>query len=159
MPLCKEFEEKMIKYLWRTRAVSSRPASSTFPTAHYQQQQYQHHISPSETSRDQGSQTALDEKTSADGHVPTEAVSPPQRYWWNWKLQPRPSTATNANPSTSSDPEKGGKRTERKLVMIGPIYAGCGAALAACWYKFRSFPCFLSCLLFLLVFPFLFFNG
>jgi len=49
----------------------------------------------------------------------------------------------------AGDPEKGGKRTERKLVMIGPIYAGCGAAMAACGYQFFLLNFFLSSLVFL----------
>ena len=135
----------MIKYLWRTRRVSTRPESvSAIPTVHRQQQQ-QHQISPV-TSIDEGSQAELDEKTFADLQVPPKAAAVPQRHWWSWKLQPRSSTTANANPSpTSSDPEKGGKRTERKLLLIGPIYAGCGAALAACGYKFSFI--FLSYLL------------
>ena len=96
-------------------------------------------ITPSATSIDEESQEAeLDEKTSVDVLNPTKAAAP-KRHWWSWKLQPRSSTTTDENPSaTSSDPEKGGKRTERKLVMIGPVYAGCGAAMAACAYKFYS---------------------
>jgi hypothetical protein len=139
MPLCKEFEEKMIKYLWKTRRVSSRPLSaSTLPTVHHQHPEQQHQISPSVISIDEESQAELDEKIFADVQVPSEAATVSQRHWWSWRLQP-PSTTTNANPSaTSSDPEKGGKQTERKLVMIGPIYAGCGAAMAACGYKFFS---------------------
>ena len=95
---------------------------------------------PSETSIDEHSQSELDEKSSGDLQNLTKATASPQRNWWSWKLQPRSSTTTHENPSaTSSDPEKGGKQTERKLVLIGPIYAGCGAALAACAYKFHSF--------------------
>ena len=130
----------MIKYLWKTRRVSSRPLSaSTFPTVHHQQQpEQQHQISPSVTSIDEKSQAELDEKISADVQAPREAATLSQRHWWSWRLQP-PSTTTTANPSaTSSDPEKGGKQTERKLVMIGPIYAGCGAAMAACGYTSLS---------------------
>jgi hypothetical protein len=123
MPLCKEFEQKMIKYLWKTRSVSPRPFSSasTF-SALDQQQQQQLGITPSVTSIDD--EVELDEKPSADVENSTKTAAAPQRHWWSsWKLQPRSSTTKDANPS---DPEKGGKRTERKLVLIGPIYAGCG---------------------------------
>ena len=105
-------------------------------------------ITPSATSIDEESQAELNEKSSTDVLNPTKATAP-QRHWWSWKLQPRSSATTDENLSaTSSDPEKGGKRTERKLVMIGPIYAGCGAAMAACAYKFHF--SFFFCLLFLL---------
>ena len=120
--------------------MSSRPASSvsTFPSVRHQYQ-----VTPSVTSRDEGSQPEFNEKSSADVQVSTGAATTtaaaPQRRWWSWRLQPRPVTATDTNSSdTPSDPEKGGKRTERKLVMIGPIYAGCGAAMAACEYKSHS---------------------
>jgi hypothetical protein len=131
MPLCKEFEQKLIKYLWRTRSVSPRPFSSASTFSAVDQQLG---ITPSVTSIDEESQAELNEKSSADVQNPTEAA--PQRHWWSWKLLPRSSTTKDENP-TSSDPEKGGKRTERKLVMLGPIYAGCGAAMAACAYKFH----------------------
>ena len=133
--------------------MSPRPIStaSTFPVIDQQLG-----ITPSVTSIDEESQSELDEKASADALNPTKAAVP-QRHWWSWKLQPRSSTTTDEKPSaTSSDPEKGGKQTERKLVMIGPVYAGCGAAMAACAYKF--FFIFFICLLVfpLLIFPFSF---
>ena len=147
MPLCKEFEQKMIKYLWRTRSVSTRPFSSASTFSATDQQLG---ITPSATSIDEESQSEHDEKSSVDIKHPTTKAADAansKRHWWSWKLQPRSSTTTDEKTSaTSSDPEKGGKRTERKLVMIGPIYAGCGAAMAACAYEFNLF-------LFLLVFP------
>ena len=115
---------------------SHRPESTaSIPNVQWQQP-------PSLTSRDEGSQAALNEKTSVDAQASTEAAATTtagasRRSWWSWRLQPRPPTA-----SDSSDPEKGGKRPERKLVLIGPIYAGCGAALAVCGYTFySSLPC------------------
>ena len=134
MPLCKEFEQKMIKYLWKTRSVSPRPLSSasTLSAVDQQQQQQQFGITPSVTSIDEeeSQEAELNEKAaSADENSTTKAAGAPQRHWWSWKLQPRSSTTKDVN---LSDPEKGGKRTERKLVLIGPIYAGCGAAMAAC---------------------------
>ena len=123
----------MIKYLWRTRSALPRPFSSASTLSAIDQQLG---IAPSVTSIDEESQTELNEKTSTDIQNSTKATA--QRHWWSWKLQPRTSTTTDENPSaTSSDPEKGGKRTERKLVMIGPIYA-------ACAYKFQFPHFFLS---------------
>ncbi|PPQ78438.1 hypothetical protein CVT25_011883 [Psilocybe cyanescens] len=144
LPLCKEFEEKLIKHIWRTRTVSHRPApsvSSASPTTISV-------VSP------EGSQTALNEKAAVTSvrvdevkPEPEEAVqpasaitladasTPAKRSWWSWKLQPR-SAAAGGSTSSSSDPEKGGKRKERKLVLIGPIYAGMGAAMSACAYLF-----------------------
>ncbi|KAF8163759.1 glycosyl transferase family group 2-domain-containing protein [Crassisporium funariophilum] len=126
IPLCKEFEEKLIKHIWRTRTVSHRPMSSMVSTAP---------TSTSIISRD-GSQAELNEKTpdvlvEAVKKEENHSVSPAsvKKQWWSWKLDPR---AIAVNSSSDSDPEKGaGKRKERKLVMIGPIYAGLGAAMAA----------------------------
>ncbi|KAF9556186.1 hypothetical protein CPC08DRAFT_744026 [Agrocybe pediades] len=126
LPLCKEFEEKLIKHIWQTRTVSHRPAPSvaSVPTL-------ASGISP------EGSQTALNEKAAVEVAVeevkpkkeepqtPQPAPAAKSRPWWSWKLQARPQAAP------SSDNEKGGKRKERKLVLIGPIYAGFGAALSA----------------------------
>ncbi|KAJ7616832.1 glycosyl transferase family group 2-domain-containing protein [Mycena polygramma] len=54
------------------------------------------------------------------------AKKPSTFFGWSWRLQPR------APAPTEGDPEKGGEeRKERKLVLLGPLYAGCGAALAA----------------------------
>lgn len=72
-------------------------------------------------------------KSEKEASQPTPDV-PQKRAWWSWKLQPR------APNQPSGDAEKGGKRKERKLVMIGPIYAGLGAGLAACSF----FPPFTS---------------
>ncbi|EDR01650.1 uncharacterized protein LACBIDRAFT_333051 [Laccaria bicolor S238N-H82] len=57
----------------------------------------------------------------------TEKPPSPKDNWWGWKLKPRNRAALNA------DPEKGapGKREERKLVLIGPMYAALATALAA----------------------------
>lgn len=129
LPLCKEFEEKLIKHIWQTRSVSHRHAPSIASSG-----------PPTQAVSPDGSQTALNEKNvsevaveevkpevdSAQSASAPPPAAPVKRSWWSWKLQPR---APNASPS--SDPEKGGKRRERKLVLIGPIYAGCGAALAA----------------------------
>lgn len=72
---------------------------------------------------------------------PTKAKSPSFLSWW--RLQPRPSTASPAG--AAGDAEKNTAKEERKLVLIGPVYAGLGAGLAACaclfyfWFSLISF--------------------
>ncbi|KAF9473864.1 hypothetical protein BDN70DRAFT_352918 [Pholiota conissans] len=146
IPLCKEFEEKLIKHIWRTR--DTKPAHTT-----------SHRTNPSVTSgitttnasttnasttnavvSPDGSQTALNEKhhaavavvdVAAEEKAETEAPATPvqappaKKSWWSWKLDAHPP------PAPARDAEKGGKRKERKLVLIGPVYAGLGAGLAA----------------------------
>jgi hypothetical protein len=90
MPLCKEFEQKMIKYFWRTSLVSSRPISTASTFSAVDQQLG---ITPSVTSIDEESQSELDEKTSADVQNPSKAAVP--------QLQPRSSTTTDENPSAT----------------------------------------------------------
>ena len=125
IPICKEFEEKLIKHIWRTRTVSHRPSPSISSSA----------ILRDDVSSARGSQVAFNEKaadTKVEEDKSEKEESQPtaqKRAWWSWKLQPRAST------QASGDAEKGNKRKERKLVMIGPVYAGLGAGLAAC-----SFP-------------------
>lgn len=58
----------------------------------------------------------------------TKAKSSSFLSWW--RLQPRPSTASPAG--AAGDAEKNTAKEERKLVLIGPVYAGLGAGLAAC---------------------------
>jgi len=135
IPLCKEFEEKLIKHIWRTRTVSHKPSasiSSALPA------------DVSAITSPGGSQAALNEKIATttvnveevksekEASQPVPAA-PPKRAWWSWKLQPR------APNQPSLDAEKGGKRKERKLVLIGPVYAGLGAGLAACSFFPPSF--------------------
>jgi hypothetical protein len=123
IPICKDFEEKLIKHIWRTRTVSHRPSPS---------------LSRDDLTSARGSQIAFSEKAAVVDTDVEEVKSekeelqptPQKRAWWSWKLQPRAPT------QASGDAEKG-KRKERKLVMIGPVYAGLGAGMSAC--SFTSF--------------------
>ncbi|KAF8891407.1 glycosyl transferase family group 2-domain-containing protein [Infundibulicybe gibba] len=110
MPLCKDFEEKLIKHIWRTRNIARKSVSSQPTTA-----------SPSVSN----SQAELNEKPASEPEIaaPETSKPPPSRKWWSWKLQP-------PSPTASFDPEKG-RRKERKLVLLGPLYAGLGAALSS----------------------------
>lgn len=119
IPLCKEFEEKLIKYIWRTRGAPKRdtntpplldPNSSMSSSANLQPVT--------------SSVTEVSEK-----ETPTQPPPAPRKKsrWWNWKLDSSPPT------NQTSDLEKaGGKRRQhkRKNVLLGPFYAGCGAAMA-----------------------------
>lgn len=128
IPLCKEFEEKLIKHIWRTRTIARKATPSV-----------SHSINPSVAN----SEANLNEKAPATPEaskeqIATEAPQPqqqPQRKWWSWRLNPKDKGAAAKN----TDPEK--KRNVRKLVLLGPFYAGCGAALSACEFYFRfAFP-------------------
>lgn len=151
LPLCKEFEEKLIKHIWRTRDVSARPDSiggasltsgSGIP--------YSSNINIQALSPD-GSQIELNEKSGLDHHIEgvikeepdtsaepssSTTAAPKKGSWWSWKLQSKaPGLAGGSSGASEGDTEKGGIRKERKLVLIGPIYAGLGASLAACAFS------------------------
>ncbi|KAG6911398.1 hypothetical protein DXG01_016495 [Tephrocybe rancida] len=110
VPLCKDFDDKLIKHIWRTRKIVRKsvvPSAPETPAA--------------------GSETALNEKPSQEKQE-EKAPVPPKRSLWSWKLQPKAPQAQ----SEPEDVEKGGrsKKKERKLMLFGPFYAGCGAGLA-----------------------------
>ncbi|KAF9462750.1 glycosyl transferase family group 2-domain-containing protein [Collybia nuda] len=115
MPLCKDFEEKLIKYIWRNRKVG-RKSIVGMPVAHQ--------ATPSNT----GSESNLNEKSASQTDLvaaePSTTKTPAPRKWWSWRLQPQVPV------EPPSDPEKASKRKERKTVLLGPFYAGCGAALS-----------------------------
>ena len=130
IPLCKDFEEKLIKHIWRTRDIARKPLpnSTVVYTSH---------------SRG-GSRAEINEKTDInrdverpdgvnkeEGTEPHQSPSPPRRrsFWNWWRLQPR--AKTSAGSEEGGDPEKS-KNEKRKLVLIGPLYAGCGVGLAGC---------------------------
>jgi len=122
MPLCRDFEEKLIKHIWRTRTIARKESPSISST------------SPSDSNSDEN----LNEKPSDITQIskeqptsePTQLQSPLQHKWWSWRLNPKHKNAV----SKRDDPEK--KQAERKLVLLGPFYAGCGAALSACKFCF-----------------------
>ncbi|KAF9532825.1 glycosyl transferase family group 2-domain-containing protein [Crepidotus variabilis] len=141
IPLCKEFEEKLIKHIWRNRDTLGHRQTVSVTSAGVTQTQ-----TPVVLLSREGSQDDLNEKSDVDleemavvelgrdkeatelekkEEEPKTIQTPSKGSWWSWKLQPRAPT------SPSSDAEKGRKKKERKLVLIGPIYAGIGAAIAA----------------------------
>ncbi|EDR03342.1 uncharacterized protein LACBIDRAFT_331690 [Laccaria bicolor S238N-H82] len=125
IPLCREFEEKLIKHIWRTRAIGRKQTPSLASSLNSSQTREE--VLPELNEKEAEEQSNEDESK-------TEKPSPKDN-WWGWKLKPRNGAAVNA------DPEKGtpGKREERKLVLIGPMYAGLGAALAACTFLLLSY--------------------
>ncbi|KAG6878989.1 hypothetical protein C0992_006047 [Termitomyces sp. T32_za158] len=117
IPLCKDFDEKLIKHIWRTRQIARKSAPPSIVVS-----------SPPDTPSS-ASEVALNEKTP-EAKPEEEAPAPqPEKKssWFSWRLQPK---TREAQPD-ADDAEKGGQRKERKLMLFGPFYAGCGAGLAA----------------------------
>ncbi|KAF7335514.1 hypothetical protein MVEN_02205200 [Mycena venus] len=158
-PLAAEFEEKLIKFIWRTRAsvvpsISSTDVPPTVPAPAARKRDS--HAAPGILASLFGaSQAALSQPDQRSEGTPTRASArsstcpkksfshsaaektnakpqdkPTTIFGWSWRLQPKQSPE-----AASKDPEKGGRGggapKERKLVLLGPLYAGCGAGLAA----------------------------
>ncbi|KAJ7183586.1 glycosyl transferase family group 2-domain-containing protein [Mycena filopes] len=182
-PLAAEFEEKLFKYVWRTRPVGPAitnvrlstqapgvgawvgPVHTHTPALSVQTETG---LSVQEEERQVGE--VQEQELGAEGSTAFLAPASKERYdaspsspasptsptraqaqkpttllGWSWRLQPRPSPSPSANANTAEkvggDAEGGGGGGEegvggegakkRKLVLLGPLYAGCGAGLAA----------------------------
>ena len=112
IPLAREFEEKLIKLVWKNRLAFSAPNSA---------QQ-----SPAATSSNVG----LTEKAEPSTSEPTARDKAPKKSKWRfgWKL----SSKEPAVPK-GQDPEKGtSEYTPRQMRMFAPFYNGLGCALSIC---------------------------
>ncbi|KAJ7723831.1 glycosyl transferase family group 2-domain-containing protein [Mycena maculata] len=141
-PLAAEFEEKLIKHVWRTRAADAGKSTAapgvlaglfTAPSAAASTAD----ITSVANESTAGANSTAYLSPAADANLASSAeesesekpapkpAAPTKILGWSWRLQPRPTPASN-------DAEKGadGEKKERKLVLLGPLYAGCGAALA-----------------------------
>ena len=136
IPLCKEFEEKLIKHIWRTRSVASNGAApsvvgsriSTAPSAAASTTalNFREKIAPPSETEVRVEEVETKPELNNTVSPPAPSAPPPKRQWWSWRLEACPA------PPPASDVEKGAPAKPRKLVLIGPIYAGFGAGLAAC---------------------------
>jgi hypothetical protein len=124
IPHCKDFEEKLAAYVWRTRGKPNRQAHFD-----YEEDEVEGNAPPAYDAAND--QWVPDEKSEEDVPAKVEKMvlsEPPKRkkkHWWSmWKLD---------SPVPEQDTEKA--KEERKLVLLGPFYAGCGAALACCKFQ------------------------
>jgi len=125
LPLCKDFEDKLIKHIWRTRKVARRstfiPPSTADSTNPPSASGSQFDLNPQDESG-----ADLNEKVNPEHAVEANPPVSQKRSWWTWRLQPVATQSSGAN----ADPEKAQRKIPRKLILLGPLYAGCGAALA-----------------------------
>jgi len=121
IPLAHEFEEKLIKLVWKNRLAYSAPNSA------------QQSLVGTTASSNVGSNVGLNEKTESSAPEPTARDKPPTKSKWRfgWKL----SSKDPAVPK-DQDPEKGTPEyIPRRMRMFAPFYNGLGCALSIC----RSF--------------------
>ncbi|KAF7334603.1 Glyco-trans-2-like domain-containing protein [Mycena venus] len=130
VPLCADFEEKLMKLVWRARmnATSSSILTSgsvgTIPSATAS-------VAPSTS--DVNLQT---EKEKAAAQLPsvTEAAAQAQagekkKSKWSWKLGKRAAAASALAPADAEKQESSG-REERPIRLFAPFYGGLGAGLS-----------------------------
>lgn len=139
IPLCKEFEEKLIKHIWRTRSVAahgsgpapslvgSRISSAPSAAASSTALNLREKVAPPSETEVRVEEVETKAERESEPAPAASSAPPPKRPWWSWRLDARPAARPSAN-----DIEKGAPEKPRKLVLIGPIYAGLGAGLAAC---------------------------
>ncbi|KAJ3560835.1 hypothetical protein NP233_g10573 [Leucocoprinus birnbaumii] len=124
VPLCREFNEKLMKYIWRSRAtahsISTSVATSVAPstTASNVNLNQSHNAPPLDAVT-----TAVTSATTSEKVKPeTPQKSRPWKFLgWSW---------TTSKPQVA-DPEKGVDTTSpRPIRLLAPIYGGLGAGLS-----------------------------
>lgn len=118
IPLAREFEEKLIKLVWKNRLAFSAPSSAQQSMA--------------ATSSDVG----LNEKTGSDTLEPTARDKAPKKSKWSfgWKLSSKKSAAPKDGDSEKGVPES----IPRRMRFFAPFYNGLGCALSLCTLFPRS---------------------
>ncbi|KAF9021241.1 hypothetical protein BDZ89DRAFT_1103126 [Hymenopellis radicata] len=124
IPLCADFEEKLMKLVWRVRAKSASAAASVITSTH------------TTTTSTTASDVNLNEKdkeaalTAADAAAAAvlaerEKTAPKTGDGWgfSWKL------SSKAKQGAERDPEKQ-QGEQRPIRMFAPVYGGLGAALS-----------------------------
>ncbi|KAJ6629846.1 glycosyl transferase family group 2-domain-containing protein [Mycena sp. CBHHK59/15] len=128
VPLTADFEEKLMKLVWRARAHGSVAPSVTSTAA------------PSTAASTTASDVNLStEKPSPAAAVPSVAEAAAaaaahekeskKRWWWSWKIGTKAATAPSVK---AGDVEKAAPtgREARPIRLFAPFYGGLGAALA-----------------------------
>ncbi|RDB21975.1 hypothetical protein Hypma_011029 [Hypsizygus marmoreus] len=124
VPLCAEFEEKLMKLVWRSRNAPSSIVTSTNTSA-----------APSTTT----SNVNLNEKNAQQPITATDAMAavalaekeapketPPSKWKWSWRISKKPSSKP-----APADLEKGSSgRKSRPIRLFAPIYNGFGFGMA-----------------------------
>lgn len=132
VPLCKDFEQKLIARVWRSRpAVRSLASSATVPGS-------------SSASTVSGSVVGLNEKAPAfDEEEEKEETTPPLTARDMPKPRSKWSFFGGSSAAAAADPEKGTSSSQRPMRLFAPAYGGIAAALSMCTF-IHSYYVFLS---------------
>jgi len=126
IPMCKEFNEKLMKYVWRTREKIHSTSTSVAPS-----------VAPSATASNMNLNDLQPSSFPGAGARADSAASTPEQTnpqksrtckILDWR---RTTSKTN-----EVDPEKGADLPpSRPMRLLAPIYGGLAAALSLCMYN------------------------
>lgn len=133
VPLCNEFDEKLMKLVWQSRNMVATPSFITSINTS---------SAPSMTASDVNlnekaaiaSDGVVEAATKMENAVAENEAPQPERKFWSWKLSSKKSPA-----KASSDTEKGSAAPQaRPIRLFAPVYGGIGCALSICEYPVLS---------------------
>ncbi|CAA7264548.1 unnamed protein product [Cyclocybe aegerita] len=128
VPLCHDFEDKMMKLAWRGRnhhptpSVITSVSNSSAPSTTASNVNLTDRTRISVTVAEAAAATAAlaeEEKDTAPAATPAPVAT---KSWWGWKLGSKKAT------QASTDPEKA--RQARPIRLFAPLYAGMGFGLS-----------------------------
>ena len=135
IPLCSEFEQKLMKLVWRNRhltigtpSVTTSNSGAPSTTGSYDNlNEKERDVSAQVT--DAAATVALAEK---------EKVVPRTAWSFGWKLSGK---AEDKGKEGESDPEKGQAIKPRPIRYFAPVYGGLGMGLAICEFRHEHYFC------------------
>lgn len=123
IPLCRDFEDKLIKLVWRQRATVSAAPSDIIPST-----------------------VPSHDNLPATKEELTEEIPITEKELTNRKPQPKPSSPiwkifswSTTRQEHQGDAEKGAKKI-RRTKLIAPFYNGLGCGLSLCNYRLQLLP-------------------
>ena len=132
VPLCTEFEEKMMKLIWRSRnqataSIITSVSNSSVPSTTASNINLNEKAS-AQTSVVVAATAALAEKETVETieAVVVPATPEKKKSRWGWKL------AKKSTPAPPVDPEKGSTPQTRPIRLFAPLYGGLGVGLSIC---------------------------
>jgi hypothetical protein len=148
VPLCADFEEKLMKLVWRSRTRSTHGSASVITAGSIGTASATASVAPSTSasttasdvnlaSTDPGKMASVAE-AAAVVQSQSEKATAKKGWGWSWKL----SSKKSASATKGGDPEKGANavsetgREARPIRLFAPIYGGLGAGLSFCKSSF-----------------------
>ncbi|KAJ7850100.1 glycosyl transferase family group 2-domain-containing protein [Mycena leptocephala] len=142
VPLCADFEEKLMKLVWRSRTRSTHGSASVITSGSIGTASATASVAPSTSasttasdvnlaSTDPGKMASVAE-AAAVIQSQSEKATAKKGWGWSWKL----SSKKSASATKGGDPEKGANavsetgREARPIRLFAPIYGGLGAGLS-----------------------------